>query len=180
MRPSEVTEQLAAALAAADDFHGLVRVLVGAMDLGAKFDDFSTVRRFISAVAEGGAFERLSSELTDAWSAKRAGVEAVEPVLRFIEAQSSVEIGSPGPLVHFVERFRGDGYVELLVESLARKPTQHTVWMLSRAILATTEPLAREHLVQVLEQVRDSRVSDPGVVEDAAMFLKRHRGGEVR
>jgi len=161
----------------AEDFHALGHVLAEAMSGGAKFDDFGTVLRFMSGVAEGGVFERVSAELTDAWTARGAGVEAVEPVLRFMEAQSSVDLGSPGPLVHFIERFRDDRYVELLIESLARRPTQHTVWMLSRAILATAEPLAREHLVRLMEQVRDSPASDHNVVEDAVMFLKRHRGG---
>ncbi len=171
MRPSDVTEQLAEALSTADDLHGLVAVLAEAMAGRAKFDDFGTVMQFISTVADGRAFELVTSELTDAWTARGVGIEAVEPVLRFMELHPSVEIGSPGPLVHFVERLRDDGYVELLVESIARRPTEHTVWMLSRAILAATEPSARKELVQVMERARDSPMSDPGVVEDAKMFL---------
>ena len=40
----------------------------------------------------------------------------------------------PGAIVHFVERFYKKGYEELLVESIKRKPTMHTVWMLNRII----------------------------------------------
>lgn len=42
--------------------------------------------------------------------------------------------GMPGAILHFVERFYKNGYEKLLVESIERRPTLHTVWMLNRII----------------------------------------------
>jgi hypothetical protein len=60
--------------------------------------------------------------------------EAIQPIFKLMEKYPNVNFGSPGPLVHFVEKFYKNGYEEKLVESLKRQPTQHTVWMLNRVI----------------------------------------------
>ena len=62
------------------------------------------------------------------------GIEAVKPLLQLMERHPLVDFGVPGAIVHFVERFYKKGYEELLVESIKRKPTMHTVWMLKRII----------------------------------------------
>ena len=62
------------------------------------------------------------------------GIEAVKPLLQLMERHPLVDFGVPGAIVHFVERFYKKGYEELLVESIKRKPTMHTVWMLNRFI----------------------------------------------
>ena len=62
------------------------------------------------------------------------GIEAVKPLLQLMERHPLGEFGVPGAIVHFVERFYKKGYEELLVESIKRKPTMHTVWMLKRII----------------------------------------------
>ena len=62
------------------------------------------------------------------------GIEAVKPLLQLMERHPLVDFGVPGAIVHFVERFYKKGYEELLVESIKRKPTMHTVWMLNRII----------------------------------------------
>ncbi|MFC4323284.1 hypothetical protein [Litchfieldia salsa] len=60
--------------------------------------------------------------------------DAVEHVLNLIEQNPDIDFGSPGPLVHFVEQFYGNGYEDKLVQSIERFPTSHTVWMLNRII----------------------------------------------
>lgn len=58
--------------------------------------------------------------------------EAIQPIFKLMEKYPEINFGRPGPLVHFVEKFYKNGYEEKLVESLKRKPKQHTVWMLNR------------------------------------------------
>ncbi len=63
---------------------------------------------------------------------QNVGIEAVEPLLQLMERHPLDDFGMPGAIVHFVERFYKKGYEELLVKSIKRKPTMHTVWMLNR------------------------------------------------
>lgn len=61
-------------------------------------------------------------------------IEGVEPLLQLMERYPLADFGVPGAIVHFVERFYKRGYEQLLIESIKRRPTMHTVWMLNRII----------------------------------------------
>lgn len=60
------------------------------------------------------------------------GIAAVSLLLRLLETNPEVEWGSPGPVVHAVEKFFRKGYEPLLLESVTRAPTSHTLWMVNR------------------------------------------------
>lgn len=53
------------------------------------------------------------------------GIEAVTPLLELMERHPMDDFGMPGAIVHFVERFYKNGYEELLIESVKRRPTMH-------------------------------------------------------
>ena len=55
----------------------------------------------------------------------------IEWILHFMEENPKIDYGMPGPLVHFMEKKYKKGYEKLLLESIKRKPTEHTVWMLN-------------------------------------------------
>jgi hypothetical protein len=55
-----------------------------------------------------------TGELTEEWSSAGVRVEAIEPILRFMEERPGADFGMPGALVHFVERFHSQGYEERL------------------------------------------------------------------
>jgi len=56
------------------------------------------------------------------------------PVMfRTMERLDAVELGTPGPLVHTLETWRG-GYERFLVESIRRKPSPLAVWMVNRIL----------------------------------------------
>ena len=61
-------------------------------------------------------------------------IDYVDAILRFMESNSDLDYGMPGPVVHFVERFFMKGYETLLLESIKRTPTVHTLWMMNRII----------------------------------------------
>lgn len=94
------------------------------------------------------------------------------PVLAFpefftlIERLADSELGTPGPLVHTMEKHIGS-YENLLAESVKRKPTDLSIWMVNRILngpaknkgfwidvltSATEHPLATE---LVRDQARD-------------------------
>jgi hypothetical protein len=74
--------------------------------------------------------EELMERLRGADGAERA----VGPILRFLETHPDDDVGAPGPLVHFVEKFYRRGYEAQLVDSVQRSPTLHSLWMLNRLI----------------------------------------------
>lgn len=74
----------------------------------------------------------------------------IEFVLEIMENNSCLDFGSPGPLVHFMEKYYGRGYEDLLLKSLERKPIEHTVWMANR-ILNDPQFKGRQQLLQTLK-----------------------------
>src|ERR1051326_4578380 len=96
-------------------------------------------------------FELHSSELVDRWTSDGVGFEAVEPILQFMENHpDEVDLGTPGALVHFSEKFCGHGYEEKLLESISRRPVSHTIWMLNRLINGTKVPDTRQRYVDAM------------------------------
>lgn len=126
----------------------------------------------LQEIAASGDFLAQSSKLVDEWSKSTDAFEAVEPILMFMESNPGIEFGSPGPLVHFIERFHQRGYEEKLLESIERNPTRHTVWMLNRLINGTSDPSHKQRLVEALRGVRRPGV-DSRAFDAATRFLER-------
>lgn len=129
----------------------------------------------LAAIASEDDFEGCTHELVDAWESAALGVEAVEPILRFMEAHPSVDFGAPGCLVHFIERFSGKGYEERLLDSVRRKPIPHTVWLLHRCLNAGKTHEARRPFLAALEEAKAHPLADESTVKEAADFLERAR-----
>lgn len=60
------------------------------------------------------------------------GISAVEPLLLFMERHPLNDFGMPGAIVHYVEQFYKKGYEDLLIASVIRRSTLHTIWMINR------------------------------------------------
>ena len=101
------------------------------------------------------------------------GVAAIRPILKFMEAHPHIDLGAPGPLVHFVEQFFGAGYETELLASLGRRPTAHTVWMLNRVINGTKTSAALETMIVGLRAVEQHPAADAEARLQAAGFLER-------
>jgi hypothetical protein len=114
-----------------------------------------------------------SNDLVEIWLGEDVGVEAVDPVLQFMEDHATVNFGAPGPLVHFVERFHRHGYEERLLRSVARKPTRTTVWMVNRLLNGTKSEPTRRQLIDVLRSVHVHARADQGAIDMARRFLER-------
>jgi len=101
-------------------------------------------------------------------------------VFEFFEKWPEAELGSPGPLVHFVERFFPGGYEKLLLVSLGRQPVPHTVWMTNRLLNSTeiTDTM-RARLLGALKQVAQHPRAGEAAREEAREFLE-HQGSRRR
>lgn len=123
-----------------------------------------------------GELASITRELRES----QADLSSVEPILRFMEENPRLDFGSPGPLVHFVEKFYGAGYEAELLASLKRHPTPHTVWMLNRIINGTKSALVRQGLADALEQAAEHPQADDDTKAHVSGFMRAHVASRFR
>ena len=85
--------------------------------------------------------------------------ELVAPILEIIESNPDIDFGTPGDLVHFVEKFYKKGYEELLLKSVRKNPTMHNIWMLHRCYIDEDNPLHSKFSLLIKEIKEDESVS---------------------
>lgn len=66
----------------------------------------------------------------------------------------------------------GKGYDALLIESIRRKPTAHTAWMLNRLINGAKDGDARARVVVLMREARAHPLADKSAVETIESFLE--------
>ena len=112
-------------------------------------------------------FEYEADEKMEQLIAEGAGFEIVAPILAMMERHPLADFGSPGCLVHFVEKFDPD-YESCLVESLQRRPAMHTVWMLNRCINGNSK---KEEYMNLLKEIVGREDVEPEIRTFAQEFL---------
>lgn len=126
--------------------------------------DEELIEQLRSFSLEGDYLQRLS-KLTDKILKEASPEEALQEMFGILERYPDEELGSPGPLVHAIEKCRG--YEEELFKSLERQPGTLTVWMLHRLI--KYDPKTR--YIEVLREA----IAHPGISdqtkEDAEVIL---------
>lgn len=127
----------------------------------------------LEAIKGDPDFPAASGALAEAWAAAGAGVEVVEPIFRFMEAHPDLEYGMPGGLVHLVERFHQQGYEEVLMDSVTRRPTWMTTWMLNRLINGTYDETKRIRLRSAMRSALAHPLADGETVEQVRGFLEQ-------
>lgn len=128
--------------------------------------------RLRSAI-EDGAFPDVCDEVIEEFDGVPDRADAIEPILRLMESNPAADFGTPGPLVHWLEGFTGSGYEEKLVESLTRRPTTHTVWMLNRCINGAVGG-EKERLIAIMSDIARRPGLDAQVAAHATEFLEYH------
>ncbi|MEC7840304.1 MAG: hypothetical protein VX777_09730 [Chlamydiota bacterium] len=104
-------------------------------------------------------------ELTDDLFKNKNPESALAAMFGILERYPDEELGSPGPLVHAIEKCAG--YEHMLFESLKRQPGTLTLWMLHRLI--KYDP--RKEYVDVLRSVIDHPKASEQTKEDAGVIL---------
>lgn len=105
-------------------------------------------------------------------------IEYVEELLRFMENNPNVDYGMPGPIVHYMERDYMEGYEDLLYESVKRKPTIHTLWMLNR-IINSPELVNKSRYILLLESVSENQNEPEMIRNEALLYLQYQKNQEV-
>ena len=89
----------------------------------------------------------------------------------FFESHSKADLGMPGPLVHFLEKFY-PMYLDELLASVERMPTTYTVWMINRILNSQIENSLREHLLSLLQKVSQNQNAEEIIREQAIELIK--------
>lgn len=98
------------------------------------------------------------------------GIEAVTPLLELMERHPMDDFGMPGAIVHFVERFYKNGYEELLIESVKRRPTMHTVWMLNRVMNGSEN---KNDYFEIMKEVTERSDVEEEIKNSVSEFMDR-------
>lgn len=88
-----------------------------------------------------------------------------------MERNSLMDIGSPGPLVHLIEKFYPN-YVDELEASIVRKPTSHTLWMLNRILNSNLSENERASFLELLLQAQTNEIADQNAREEAKHYYE--------
>lgn len=133
-----------------------------------------TARDFDYANVSARGWERLD-ELCDELRELNDPAACAPVLFCTMERLDGVELGTPGPIVHTLESWRGS-YEGLLVESVRRKPVPLSIWMVNR-ILNANPPDAGEWL-GLLRSVADNERASAAAKAEADGFLKYQSGAD--
>lgn len=115
-------------------------------------------------------FEFIMEENIMKIEAEGVGIEAVTPLLQLMERHPLDDFGMPGAIVHFVERFYKNGYEELLIESVKRRPTMHTVWMLNRVMNGSEN---KNNYLEIMKEITERSDTEETIRNSASEFMDR-------
>ncbi|WP_394522830.1 hypothetical protein [Lacrimispora sp. JR3] len=115
-------------------------------------------------------FINIAYDVVDSIKESETPYNFVEPILQLMEDFPEADFGQPGPLTHFVETFYNNGYEELLYQSVKRKPTLHTIWMMNR-IINDPKLVNKESYLDLLNEIRNRNNVDKDIKDRINFFM---------
>lgn len=97
--------------------------------------------------------------------------EYVKNILELMEENPYLDYGCPGPIVHYMEKYYGNGYEQLLYESVKRKPIAHTLWMLHR-IINDVQGEEKESYINLIKETANNADLPDDIRSEAQFYLK--------
>ncbi|MBS1999701.1 MAG: hypothetical protein JSS86_25435 [Cyanobacteria bacterium SZAS LIN-2] len=120
----------------------------------------------------GEVWDDLYTIAAEFRSLTRQEQEVVLPdMFDFLERAGDLDIGTPGPIVHSIEA-TADLYLPCLEESILRKPTPVTVWMVNRILNDEIDFDAADRYKALLRQVLSHPQASEIAKEAALGFLE--------
>lgn len=108
--------------------------------------------------------------MTDAVMSAAAPENAIPELFGVMERLPDADLGSPGPLVHTLERLHG--YRDELVRSVRRQPSLLSVWMVNRILNANLSEDARRSYMTLLNEAHRHPNASESVREVARGFIE--------
>ena len=118
--------------------------------------------------------ERLH-ELTEELMTLPQPERGVPALFDVMERMPEADLGSPGPLVHTLERMRGH-YERELVESIKRRPSPTAIWMVNRILNATRVPEQRKFYMDLLRFAAEHPAAPESARHEAEHFIEYQSG----
>jgi hypothetical protein len=134
--------------------------------------DLLVARDFDLGNTSAAGWERLQ-RLCDELLAINDVASCAPVMFKIMERLDGSDLGNPGPLVHTLEEWRGT-YESFLAESIRRKPTPLSVWMVNRIL--NSKPSDATNWLVLLQQVLDHPGAASKAKQQAAHFLKYQAG----
>ena len=110
-------------------------------------------------------FEEVQENTLFQIEKENLGISSVEPLLLFMERHPLSDFGMPGAIVHYVEQFYEKDYEDLLIASVIRRPTLHTVWMINRIKNTSENP-------DKYEKILNDILKKQNIEEEIKNFIK--------
>jgi hypothetical protein len=95
-------------------------------------------------------------------------------LISIFERCPGADLGSPGPIVHSLEKAPIDDHVQLLADSLRRRATIMTIWMAERCFRSKLSDRNRSMLLEALADA--GKRASPGEVAEAIADAIREYG----
>jgi len=92
-----------------------------------------------------------------------------------MERMPNADLGSPGPIVHTLERMPGR-YENELVESIKRLPTPTAIWMVNRILNGTRKPGQRQFYMDLLRFAVEHPAAPECAKHEAQHFIEYQTG----
>ena len=115
-------------------------------------------------------------EAVDLLDSSETVSEVFPAIFRLFESYPAADFGTPGPLVHLIEKSFPGGYEELLLVSLERRPVHQTVWMANRLLNSDDiDGRLRGRLQSALKKAAEHSAADERARQVAAQFIEHQR-----
>ena len=109
--------------------------------------------------------------LTDELMAQPQPERAIPTLFAVMERMPDTEMGTPGPLVHTLERMRGH-YEHELAQSVKRQPANLSVWMVNRILNGTRDSRQRQIYLDLLRIAAEHPTAPDSVRHEAEHFIQ--------
>lgn len=126
-------------------------------------------KKLVEAILEENFLE--TSEILDEMYNNETGEECVEFLINFMSDNPNIDYGMPGPIVHFIEKYPIEYYLEFLLKAIAKKPNDTLLWMLNR-ITNVADNINREKYIDVFKKTAERKDIDAVTKDTALQFYK--------
>lgn len=116
-------------------------------------DTIDELDAYVPSYEEHEDVARLQA-LTDRLETIEQVHAAIPALLRVFERFPRALLGSPGPVVHCIERCGLEASLAMLLQSFKTHPTRMTLWMVERCLRSNPSLQSRLSMLHALDEVR--------------------------
>lgn len=117
----------------------------------------------------------MTNELLERIKAEGDAKSCISELLEFMGDNPALDYGMPGPIIHFIESFGIDKYIDQLLRLENEKPNVYFSWMLNRIINVTEGDLKAQYIA-LLQDVA-SRTDVEQYIRDVAQDFVEYQSG---